>query len=259
MSLTDYDLVPAARRVLNLFLLVDTSGSMAGEKIAAVNDAIRNTIPIVKDINDSNPDAEIKVSALTFNGAHQWTSPNPVEIDKFEWTDVIANGWTAMGAACYELNNKMSRTNGFLNSPSGSYAPVVILLSDGAPTDDFDSGMKALLNNNWFKHSTRVAIAIGNDACIDVLKTFTGNIELVLRVHNIDALKTAIKVAVVTSSMIASQSSSVSIAANGQTASNPPTKAQMTATAISSMAQGTSGLDVGDETLISNMDFDEFD
>lgn len=260
MSLTDYALVPAARRVLNLFLMVDTSGSMAGEKIAAVNDAIRNTIPIVQDINDSNPDAEILVSALTFNSGCQWTTNVPVTVDSFEWKDVMANGWTAMGEACRELNNKMSRTHGFLNSPSGSYAPVVIMLSDGAPTDDFVSGMTELLNNNWFKHSTRVAIAIGNDACVDVLKTFTGNIELVLRVHNIDALKTAIKVAIVTSSMIASQSSSVSIATNMQgVKTTPPSKSQITATAINNMTQGTTGLDVGDETLISNMDFDDFD
>ena len=60
MALTDYELAPAARRVLNLFFLIDTSSSMSGEKIAAVNDAIRNVIPIVDDISSNNPDAEIK-------------------------------------------------------------------------------------------------------------------------------------------------------------------------------------------------------
>ena len=33
MALTDYELTPAARRTLNLFLMIDVSGSMAGEKI----------------------------------------------------------------------------------------------------------------------------------------------------------------------------------------------------------------------------------
>ena len=50
MSLTDYELTPAARRTLNIFLLVDTSTSMSGEKIAAVNDAVRNVIPIINSI-----------------------------------------------------------------------------------------------------------------------------------------------------------------------------------------------------------------
>ena len=50
MALTDYELTPAARRTLNLFLMIDVSGSMAGEKIAAVNDAVRNVIPIINNI-----------------------------------------------------------------------------------------------------------------------------------------------------------------------------------------------------------------
>lgn len=274
MALTDYELVPAVRRVLNLFLLVDTSGSMCGEKIAAVNDAIRNTIPILEEIDDSNADAEIKVSVLNFNSSCSWLQNAPVALSDFSWSDLSAGGWTAMGEACSELSHKMSRTHGFLNSPSGSYAPVVIMLSDGAPTDDFEKGIAELCSNNWFKHSTRIAIAIGNDACIDTLKTFTGNIELVLRVHNIDALKTAIKVAVVTSSQIASRSSSVQSASlpgpstmnpgvSGQQvtpcASSVSSKQQLIASAIAEETQGTGGLDIGDEALISNMDFDEFD
>lgn len=67
MALTDYELTPAARRTLNLFLMIDVSGSMAGEKIAAVNDAVRNVIPIINNIGESNPDAEIKLSAMTFS------------------------------------------------------------------------------------------------------------------------------------------------------------------------------------------------
>lgn len=264
MALTDYDLVPAVRRVLNLFLLVDTSGSMCGEKIAAVNDAIRNTVPILEDIDNSNADAELRISVLTFNSSCKWLQNTPVSLSDFEWQDVHAGGWTAMGEACSNLNRKMSRKHGFLNSPSGSYAPVVIMLSDGAPTDDFEKGINELYSNNWFKHSTRIAIAIGNDACVDNLKTFTGNLELVLRVHNIEALKAAIKVAVVTSSQIASQSSSVqSMSLSGQlNAPNPmvlPSKQQLIATAISEETMGVSGLEIGDEALISNMDFDEFD
>lgn len=269
MALTDYELVPAVRRVLNIFLLVDSSGSMCGEKIAAVNDAIRNTIPILEEIDDSNADAEIKVSVLNFNSSCSWIQNAPVALSDFSWSDLSAGGWTAMGEACSELSHKMSRTHGFLNSPSGSYAPVVIMLSDGAPTDDFEKGIAELCSNNWFKHSTRIAIAIGNDACIDTLKTFTGNIELVLRVHNIDALKTAIKVAVVTSSQIASRSSSVQSASllgpstmtPGVTpcASSVSSKQQLIASAIAEETQGIGGLDIGDEALISNMDFDEFD
>lgn len=269
MALTDYELIPTARRVLNLFLMVDTSSSMAGEKIAALNDAIRNVIPIINDINDDNPDAEIKMNALSFSSDTNWLAPMPVSAADFKWTDLSASGFTAMGAAVRELSSKLSHRHGFLQSASGSYAPVVIMLSDGAPTDDFTAAMSEILNNNWFRHSMRIAIAIGADADIDVLKTFTGNLELVFRVQNIDALKAVIKATVVTSSMVASRSSSVGTSGGGMTtsavpsvaggANTPPTtKNDIAATALQDELDGIDGLSVGDSALIDSLDFDDF-
>lgn len=273
MALTDYELTPAARRTLNLFLMIDVSGSMAGEKIAAVNDAVRNVIPIINGIGESNPDAEIKISAMTFSNTVDWLTPQPVTASGLTWNDQSASGMTCLGEACKELNRQLSHKTGFLKSASGSYAPVVILLSDGGPTDDFTAGMNALNNNAWFRHSTRIAIAIGNDADTNVLATFTGNPELVFRVHNIDALKTVIKVAVVTSSMVCSQSSSVSCGgtisspANGSVATanagtpigSTPSKSQLTADAIAMELRGELGIDVGDDALMNELDIDEFD
>ena len=274
MALTDYELAPTARRVLNIFTLVDCSGSMAGEKIAALNDAMRNVIPIVAEISSNNPDAEIHMAAYCFGSETKWITQKPVEASMFGWTDLDANGWTPMGAACEELNNKLSHKHGFLNNASGSYAPVILLLSDGCPTDDFKKGMDALNSNNWFKHSTRIAIAIGNDADLGVLRTFTGNPELVLRVHNIDALKTAIKVVVVTSSMVCSQSSSATISAQpisgganisavttGTTsaAAVAVNKADATAAAINEELLAVDGISMGEEALMAEVDFDGFD
>ena len=53
----------------------------------------------------------------------------------------------------------------------------------------------------------QIAIAIGDDADLEVLKEFTGNLEAVFTVHNIDALKQIIRVVAVTSSQIGSKSS----------------------------------------------------
>lgn len=264
MALTDYELMPTARRVLNLFLMVDTSGSMSGEKIAAVNDAIRNVIPIVSTINDDNPDAEIKISALSFSSSCNWINSSPVAVNDFRWTDLDADGWTCMGEATRELNRQLSHKHGFLTSASGSYAPVIIMLSDGAPTDDFSSAMGEILNNSWFRHSMRIAIAIGSDADTEVLKTFTGNPELVFRVSSIDALRAVIKATVVTSSMVASRSSSVGAAVscnNSSASASTPvySKNEEAASSLAEELEGVEGLSVGDEELISALDFDDFD
>lgn len=203
MSLLDFQEVP--RRTMTLFFMVDKSGSMKGSKIASVNDAIRNIIPIIRDVSDNNPDAEIKIATLEFSNDCQWMYDEPQSLTSFRWLDIKADGWTALGAACNELNSKLSR-HGFMTSASGSYAPVIILLSDGAPTDDFDRTILTLRENNWFKHGIKIAIAIGEDANYSVLEQFTGNSEAIFEANNPEVLKSIIRIAAVTSSQIGTQS-----------------------------------------------------
>jgi len=206
MSLLD-DAVSVPRRTMTLFFLIDTSGSMSGNKIGAVNDAIVNVLPMLEDISSSNPDAEIKVATLEFSNGTKWLYNEPKSVEDFKWIDVQAGGLTSLGEACLELNGKLSRS-GYMKSASGSYAPAIILLSDGGPTDNFDGGLQTLQGNNWFKNSIRIAIAIGDDADLNVLSRFTGNSEAVIKVQNIDALKQIIRIVAVTSSQIGSKSSS---------------------------------------------------
>ena len=206
MSLLD-DAVSVPRRTMTLFFLIDTSGSMSGNKIGAVNDAIVNVLPMLEEISSSNPDAEIKVAALEFSNGTKWLYNEPKSVEDFKWIDVQAGGLTSLGEACLELNSKLSRS-GYMKSASGSYAPAIILLSDGGPTDNFDGGLQSLQGNNWFKNAIRIAIAIGDDADLDVLARFTGNSEAVIKVQNIDALKQIIRIVAVTSSQIGSKSSS---------------------------------------------------
>lgn len=208
MSLIDR--VPIARRKMILFFLIDTSGSMSGKKIQSVNEAIENVLPIIGEISDENPDAEINIAAMKFSTGVDWVYNEPKEAKDFIWQPVSPEALTSLGEACRELSRKLSRSNGFMPTSTGSgyYAPAIILLSDGGPTDDFQGGLKVLKENSWFKNAIKVAIAIGDDADEDVLKDFTGSSEAVIKVHNIDALKTMIRVIAVTSSQIGSKSSS---------------------------------------------------
>ena len=206
--LDDVESVP--RRTMTLFFVIDTSTSMAGNKIGAVNDAVVNVLPMLNDISASNPDAEIKVAALEFSSGCNWLYSEPKLANEFIWQDVTAGGLTSLGEACTELSNKLSRS-GFMKSASGSFAPAIILLSDGGPTDDYRTGLSKLQGNNWFKAAIKIAIAIGDDADLDVLREFTGNFEAVYTVHNIDALKQIIRVVAVTSSQIGSKSCTAGI------------------------------------------------
>jgi len=205
-SLTDR--VKIARRTMVLFFVVDTSGSMSGAKIGSLNDAIRETVPDLRELSDNNPDAAIKIAVLRFDSNVQWLYPQPVDSENFQWNDLNVNGETHLGAAINELNTKLSKEQ-FLQEAAGSFAPVIILLSDGEPTDDYKKGLANIKANNWFKYAIKIAIAIGNDANKNVLAEFTGNMETVIEVHNKSALKNIIRFVSVTSSQINSKSSGV--------------------------------------------------
>lgn len=186
-----------------LFFLIDTSGSMQGTKIGAVNTAIREVLPELQDVGGS--DIDLKVACLTFSSGCQWMYHEPISSESFQWNNVEADGVTDLGEACRELSEKLSR-NEFLKAPSASVAPAIFLMSDGEPTDDFESGLKELKQNNWFKYAIKVAVAIGDDANTETLAKFTGNIEAVITVHTPEALKKWIRKVSITSTQIGSKS-----------------------------------------------------
>ena len=194
MSLLD-QVTPSPRKIMTLFYVVDTSGSMAGDKIGSVNSAMEEAITVdLPDISTANDDAEIRVAIMQFSIGCSWITPSsgPIGIGDVIWNDLHTNGLTDLGAACTELDKKLSR-NEFLESQTGAYAPVILLFSDGGPTDNWEKGLEQLKKNNWFKHAIKIAIAIGEDADKSVLATFTGTPESVIAVNDKHTLKALIR------------------------------------------------------------------
>ena len=228
------------RRTMTMFFLIDTSGSMEGSKIGAVNSAMEEVMPIIGDISDKNPDAEIKIAVLDFSSEVKWLYDEPKTASNFQWRNVDAKGMTSLGDACLHLEEKLHQSNGFMKSASGSFAPVFILMSDGEPTDNYQLGLNKLKNNNWFKEGLRFAIAIGDDANKDVLEEFTGSKEAILVVHKIEQLKTLIKKVSVTSSLIASTS----------TTSGDKSKQEQMNDAIQNQIDGMDGVDGVDTSSV---------
>jgi len=194
MSLLD-QVTPSPRKIMTLFYVVDTSGSMTGEKIGSVNSAMEEAITVdLPDISTANDDAEIRVAIMQFSSGCSWITPSsgPIGIGDVIWNDLHAGGLTDLGAACTELDKKLSR-NEFLESQTGAYAPVILLFSDGGPTDNWEKNLEQLKKNNWFKHAIKIAIAIGEDADKAVLATFTGTPESVITVNDKHTLKALIR------------------------------------------------------------------
>ncbi len=176
-------------RVLDFIWIADCSGSMDGEKIQTLNYAIRQTIPDMRKEADDNPNAQLLVRAVKFSGGASWHIPTPTPIDTFEWSDLVAGSVTDMGKALELVATELRQ----LPSETKRLPPVLVLLTDGQPTDDYKKGLEELLQTPWGRKSVRIAIAIGRDADLDVLEQFTGNKELVLEAKNPQMLVKFIK------------------------------------------------------------------
>ena len=192
--------VEVSRRTMTLFFIVDASGSMDGAKMGTLNSAIEEVIPEIRKISAENADAAIKIAVLEFSSGTRWITPAPMDAEDFTWSFLTADGLTDFGAACKQLNEKLSR-KAFMSDVAGSFAPAIFLLSDGE--------LSKLMENNWFKKAIKVAVAIGEDANKAVLAEFTGNKEAVLTVHTPEALTKMIRFVSVTASQIGSKSSGV--------------------------------------------------
>jgi uncharacterized protein YegL len=197
-----------SRRSLKLAFLIDVSGSMHGDKIQAVNRAVHECIPELRRNNAENPFAEMTVEVITFSTGAVWHVPR-TPVDQFGWRDVGAGGVTDLGAAVDLLHESLDVQNmGRRNLP-----PVIVLLSDGGPTDNWLPALKKFNATPWGKsgRTVRIAIAIGEGADKQVLTEFTGNPETVLSADRASTLVNLIKWASVTVSK--AHSTSVAITA----------------------------------------------
>lgn len=180
-----------ATRPLHFIWIADSSGSMEADgKIQALNYAIRNAIPDMRKVADENPNAQVLVRAIEFSDGARWHISQPTEVADFEWKDLSANGVTDMGKALSMVAEQLK----IPPMTERALPPVMVLISDGQPTDDFEGGLKELLEQPWGKKAVRIAIAIGEDADHGVLQKFIGHPELKpLQANNSESLVKYIK------------------------------------------------------------------
>jgi uncharacterized protein YegL len=210
-----------ATRPLHFIWIVDCSGSMSDDgKIQTVNNAIKDAIPLMRKVADENPNAEVLIRAVKFSNGAQWHHSQPTPIASFNWIPLAADGVTDLGRAFILVADQLK----IPPMTDRALPPVLVLLSDGRPSDDHAGGLKILMDQPWGKKAVRISIAIGKDAQLDVLQNFIGNPELKpLEAHNPDALVRCIKW--VSTAVVQSASSPASQTTAGPAGGNVPVPA----------------------------------
>ena len=155
-------------RPLPVILLLDSSGSMEGDKINILNDAVREMLQSFASEDDIS--AAIHVGVIQFGRTVGWHQPLlPVEDVINQWSDLTASGKTPLGQALTLLRDSLEDRN---IVSSRAYRPTIVLVSDGKPTDDWGGSMAELLASPRASKAARFAMGIGADADSVILSQF---------------------------------------------------------------------------------------
>lgn len=150
-----------------IFLVLDTSGSMFGEKIGSVNRAIEEVLDEMQSLSDSNPYSQIEVAVLDFATTSRWVTNEPLTPENFKksWIPLTADGMTDLGSALGELNQKLKRKShgGWIDDSRGVCAPGIIFFTDGLPTHEYKSQLEKLKKNGWYQNAFKYCLAAGDD------------------------------------------------------------------------------------------------
>lgn len=138
---------------------------MLGEPI----EAVKNGVQVMMSLLRQNPQAieTAYLSVITFDSQAQQVVPL-TDLASFQMVDIRASGTTSLGAALKLLSDCMDREiTRTTMEQKGDWKPLVFIMTDGIPTDDWQSGLR-----EFQKHKTAytVACAAGPGADQNVLR-----------------------------------------------------------------------------------------
>ena len=155
-------------RRLPVYLVLDTSGSMTGEPIAAVETGMQTLVSALRQ--DPYALETAYLSVITFDSNAKQLIPL-TELTAFQTPTLQASGTTALGEALKLLSNKIdNEVTKTTAEQKGDWKPLVFIMTDGGPTDNWQDGLAEFRKR---KTGIVVACAAGQGADTNVLRQIT--------------------------------------------------------------------------------------
>ena len=203
---------PATAKHLPVVLLLDVSGSMSGPKIDNLYDATNEMIKVFSDA--ASKEKIIDIAIITFGESVELHTPytSVVDFKSRGLNPFLASGMTPLGTALRMAKDMIEDKE---TTPSNIYRPAVVLVSDGVPTDEWRGPLDNFKNNGRSSECQRFAVAIGNDADNQMLKSFAEDNENFFIAENVSDIVDKFKQISMSVSVKAPSSVNNNISTNG--------------------------------------------
>jgi len=146
---------------LPVYLLLDTSGSMAGAPIEAVRRGVEQFKSEVQ--RDSFDKETVHIGVITFGGEAEFITQGLIPFDDFEPPALSANGQTPLGQAFWLLIESLDKDVKVpvKGKEKGDWKPLVFVLTDGQPTDDWQEPREEILKREKKKVINTITVGCG--------------------------------------------------------------------------------------------------
>lgn len=158
---------------LPIILLLDESGSMSGDKINKLNEAVRKMLGSFK--KEETQASEFLVSIIGFGGRDNGDGTGahiinlPTSATEIEFGGVSAMGITPLGGALKLAKGIVEDKE---QTPSRAYRPLVVLVTDGYPNDNWEQPFVEFVEYGRSAKCDRMALAVGGDTDMGMLQRF---------------------------------------------------------------------------------------
>jgi uncharacterized protein YegL len=157
-------------RRLPIYLLLDCSSSMAGAPIEAVRHGVEIFTQEVRD--DVFARQTVHVGVITFNAEAQLVNNGLVPFDQFQAPDFSTSGLTSLGKALRVLQKSLDTDikPSVKGKEKGDWKPLVFILTDGEPTDDWQNPRQEILEREQRKVLNVITVGCGTTLNVQKLK-----------------------------------------------------------------------------------------